>query len=189
VDLFSPAPDPTMDLSQVEPRRLVHVGALTPVKDQATLLRAFAGLRRSGVCATLDIVGDGPLRSELQLRARELGLNGSVRFLGEVDHAELPSVYRAADVLVVASRHEAQCMVGVEAAACGTPVAGTRVGVIPQLTRAIADVADADGLGAAIGTQLADPAKPTAPLQVRATYALDVCSGRFRDLYVNLIAA
>jgi glycosyltransferase involved in cell wall biosynthesis len=187
--LFSPATERPADLPRIEAPRLVHVGALTPVKDQAALLRALACVRRAGVPATLDIVGSGPLGSRLRRQSSELGLDGSVRFRGEIDHAELPSVYRAARALVMASRHEAQCMVGVEAAACGTPVVGTRVGVIPDLTRAVAAVGDVDGLAAAIATRLSAPAAASSVKEVRATFGLEVCANRFRDLYASLVAA
>ena len=189
LELFNPASNPHSDLWGLESPRLVHVGGLTPVKDQATLLRAFACVRRAGVTARLDIVGSGPLRSRLEQQARELGLGDSVRFGGEINHAELPSVYRAADALVMASRHEAQCMVGVEAAACGTPVVGTRVGVIPDLTRAVASVGNVDGLAGAIATQLENPTRQMSLTELRATFGLEACADRFRTLYARLIAA
>src|SRR6266851_1657644 len=47
-------------------KNLVTVGTLTQVKDQATLLRAFATLRQTGAKAALQIVGAGPLRPELE---------------------------------------------------------------------------------------------------------------------------
>ncbi|HEY1291945.1 MAG TPA: glycosyltransferase [Chloroflexota bacterium] len=189
-DLFTPPHNPHSDLRRLENPRLVHVGTLTPVKDQATLLRAFACVRRAGVPATLDIVGSGPLQCNLERQARELGLDGSLRFRGEIDHAELPSVYRVSDALVMASRHEAQCMVGVEAAACGTSVVSTRVGVIPDLTRSIAAVGDVDGLAEAIASQLAEPSRATSLMsleEVRATFSLDACADRFRGLYASLM--
>jgi len=189
LDLFKPTPGPASDAPASSNPRLLHVGTLTPVKDQATLLRAFARVRGAGVPATLDIVGGGPLRSELDCQARELGVDGSVRFWGEIDHAELPSVYCAADALVMASRHEAQCMVGVEAVACGTPVVGTRVGVIPDLTRMVAAVGDVDGLAGAIAGQLAERAEPLSLTEVRATFGLEACAERFRGLYTSLIGA
>jgi glycosyltransferase involved in cell wall biosynthesis len=189
--LFTPASATADDLPKmaVAKPRLVHVGTLTPVKDQATLLRALSLVVRGGVPATLDVVGDGPLRPNLERHARQLGVDASVRFRGELDHASLPSVYRGADALVMASRHEAQCMAGVEAAACGTPVVGTRVGALPDLTMALSDVGDADGLAEAICAQLAERLKPTSLMEVRATFGLEVCVERFRDLYTGLHAA
>jgi glycosyltransferase involved in cell wall biosynthesis len=169
--------------------RLLHVGTLTPVKDQATLLSAFARVRQGCTTATLEVVGDGPLRLRLERLADDLGLGPSVSFRGDVDHADLPSVYRAADICVVSSRHEAQCMVAVEAAACGVPVAGTRVGVLPELTRAVSPVGDVEALTAAITSSLHDTAAMMAVSEVRAAFGLSACTERFRELYMALIAA
>src|SRR5207247_1755349 len=128
----------------------VHVASLTRVKDQTTLLRALAVLRRGGVQASLDMVGEGPLRAELVSLVDALGLNEAVCFHGEVDHSDLPDVYHAARAFVLSSRHEAQSMVALEAAACGLPVAGTHVGVLPELTGALVRIGDASALADAM---------------------------------------
>src|SRR5262249_48955804 len=63
---------------------------------------------------------------------------------------------------VVSSRHEAQCMVALEAAACGVPVVGTHVGVIPELGRPTARVGDAIALAELLAASLASlDATPT----------------------------
>ena len=113
----------------------LNVGALYPVKDQALLLRAVARLPR----VTVRIAGQGPLLAALQRQAVGLGIADRVEFLGSVDHAALPGVYAAADVFVQTSRHEAQGMALLEAAACGVPVVGTPVGVLPELGLPAAD--------------------------------------------------
>jgi glycosyltransferase involved in cell wall biosynthesis len=185
LNLFTPA----QTRSCVGDPHLLHVGTLTPVKDQAGLLRALARLRAKGVAATLEIVGDGPLRSPLAGLAHELGLENDVCFRGDLDHANLPSVYRAADACVVSSRHEAQCMVALEAAACGVPVAGTHVGVIPEITPAVARVGDPNALADAILAAISEPGTSMSQAEVRATFGLDACTARFRQLYRALIAA
>jgi rhamnosyl/mannosyltransferase len=127
-------------------------GALTPVKDPVTAMRAFARIPEPST--RLDIVGDGPLRPGLERLADRLGLHDRVAFHGAVQREALPDRYRSASVVLVASRHEAQCMVAVEAAACGTPLVGTAVGVVPELAAsggAIAvPVGDVDALAAAL---------------------------------------
>jgi glycosyltransferase involved in cell wall biosynthesis len=164
--------------------RVVHVGTLTPVKDQATLLRAFALARRQHADACLEIVGVGPLSAQLEELASNLGLNGSVRFVGDVDHAALPAVYRGARVSVVSSRHEAQSMVALEAIACGVPLVGTRVGVVPEVTDAVVPVRDHVALARAIINALERPS----PLEMPARFALDATTNRFRQLYTSLSA-
>jgi glycosyltransferase involved in cell wall biosynthesis len=179
LELFHPAEGP-----QSAP--LLHVGTLTPVKDQATLLRALKRLPE----VRLDIVGDGPLRPQLQQLARELGIEQAVRFCGDIDHAALPVVYQRASAFVISSRHEAQGMVAIEAAACGLPVVGTRVGVVPELTDADAVVGcgSAEELAEAIAISLRDAPRRGADALARASseYALECCTNRFRELYAEL---
>jgi glycosyltransferase involved in cell wall biosynthesis len=188
LDLFKPAAQ-----KRQPPQTLVHVATLTPVKDQITLLRAFRLVNEKNPGARLDIVGDGPLRAELLRLAEDLGLDEAVRFRGEVDHAALPSVYQAGRGFVLTSRHEAQGMVAIEAAACGLPVTGTRVGVIPELagsTNAVAAVGAVDALAAGLATTLESPDhRADHALEVaRNEYGLATCTTRFRDLYAELIA-
>jgi glycosyltransferase involved in cell wall biosynthesis len=133
-ELFSPGPP----LVAHEPLargavRLLCVGSLTPVKDHATLLRALVRIAERVPDVHLHIVGDGPLRGEMARRGEALGVARRVSFHGGVPHDRLPDYYRAADVLVLSSRYESQAMVVLEAAACGCPVVGTAVGVLPEL--------------------------------------------------------
>jgi len=183
VDLTLFQPDGRSETQPV--RTLVTVGTLTRVKDHVTLLRAFAALRRGGPDATLQVVGDGPLRPDLEQLARRLRIDDSVCFLGEVDHGRLASIYRAADAFVLSSRHEAQGMVALEAAACGLPVMGTRVGVLPELTTAVAPVADHHALANALAVSL-ESAPPNAAQRVVTEFGLRECVDRFRDLYTGV---
>jgi glycosyltransferase involved in cell wall biosynthesis len=136
-NLFRP-PERELDW---RPREYLHVGSLNPVKDQATLLRLVARLPS----ATLDIVGDGPLRGELEGLARALGIADRVIFHGAVEHDRLPGFYQEARLLLMTSRHEAFCMAAIEALACGAGVIGTAVGVLPEVG-STAPVGDVDAL-------------------------------------------
>ena len=113
--------------------RVLHVGSLVPIKDQVTLLRAIARVKESEAGVHLHIVGDGPLRPQLSDQARTLGLTTCVTFHGHVDRRGLAAYYRAAHVLAVTSRYEAQLVVALEAAVCGTPIVGTAVGLVADL--------------------------------------------------------
>jgi len=146
LDRFSPtASTPAADAA-------LNVGALYPVKDQAVLLRTAARLPGW----TVQIAGDGPLLGRLRSLAAELGLEGRVEFLGAVEHGALPGVYAEAGVFVQTSRHEAQGMALLEAAACGRPVIGTPVGVLPEIgTMANTEVE----LAGALEALLDDPAR------------------------------
>ena len=164
---------------------LIAVGTLTAVKDHLTLLHAVSLINRSGSSVKLTIVGDGPLRASLERQSAALGIERLVRFVGDIDHAALPAHYRAARTLVVSSLHEAQGMVALEAAACGLSVAGTRVGIIPELAppEAVAPPGDPPALARAISAALARPVAPDV-----ARFGLGVCTARFRALYEALAA-
>jgi glycosyltransferase involved in cell wall biosynthesis len=138
--------------------KLLHVASLVPVKDQATLLRAFAQVARALPDAGLNLVGDGPMRSALERLTRELGIEDRVRFHGVIPHDALPPYYRACDLAVMSSRHEGQEWVTLEAAACGRTTVGTEVGVVADLvpvTTAV-PVSDAGSLSRAILEALSD---------------------------------
>ena len=140
---------------------LIHVGSLVPVKDQETLLRAFAEVRRTVPDAVLHVIGSGPLENALRRLACGLELNGSVRFHGTVPHHELPPLYRSADLAVMSSLHEGQSWVTQEAGACGVTTVGTRVGVIPDLEPATLSVPTGDvrALAHAVASALSDRAR------------------------------
>jgi glycosyltransferase involved in cell wall biosynthesis len=101
---------------------ILSVGRLVPQKDHATLLDAFAQLRRERP-ARLVILGAGTLRSELEGRARRLGVSGHVHFAGFTGR---PFAWMShADLLVHTARWEGFGNVLVEALACGLPVVAT----------------------------------------------------------------
>lgn len=110
----------------------VSVGSLIPRKGHHITIEALA---RSLDCNLL-IAGSGPLRAELELLAGRLGVGHRVHFLGDVPHAALPSVYRAADVMVLASDREGWANVLLEAMACGTPVIATNINGTAEVVRA-----------------------------------------------------
>jgi colanic acid/amylovoran biosynthesis glycosyltransferase len=84
--------------------RILSVGTLLPRKGFDTLLEACAILQREGTAHACEIVGDGPMRAELERQARRLGL-ASVTFLGKRSQEELPEIYRRASVFVLAANH------------------------------------------------------------------------------------
>jgi glycosyltransferase involved in cell wall biosynthesis len=170
--------------------RILHVASLSWVKDQATLLSAAAALRDRGYAFQLDLVGTGPLEPELRSLARCLGLSETICWRGAIPHGQMPRAYQRADLFVLSSRHEAQGMVALEAAACGLPVVGTAVGVIPELrpaARAIG-VGDAGGLADAMAELAEDePSRIRSGCAAReravAEYSIELCTTRFLDLY------
>jgi glycosyltransferase involved in cell wall biosynthesis len=107
---------------------------LQPWKRPLDLLRAFAAADLSQ--AVLVFAGEGPLRSALESEAAALGVAKRVRFLGFVNQTQLPSIYTAADLLVLPSEYDAFGVVVNEAMLCGCPVvASDRVGAARDLIR------------------------------------------------------
>ncbi|HMA38184.1 MAG TPA: glycosyltransferase family 4 protein [Chloroflexia bacterium] len=117
--------------------RLIHVASLLPVKAQDRLLAGLAVARAQAPqpAIGLTIVGQGPQDAALRALVARLGLGAAVTFRGAVDHAALPALYRAHDAFVLTSRHEAQCLAVLEAAACGLPWIGPPVGALADLAR------------------------------------------------------
>jgi glycosyltransferase involved in cell wall biosynthesis len=108
--------------------RLIHAASLTPIKDQPMLIRALGKIR--DLAWTLDIFGAGDMQRDLEAEIAALNMTDRITFHGEVDYAEMPAHFRAASLNLLTSRHEAQAMVTLEAAACGLATLGTRVGVL-----------------------------------------------------------
>ncbi len=111
---------------------LLFVGNLVAIKGLDVLLRACELLARDFEYSCF-LIGDGPLRGNLERDVARAGLTDRVRFVGPRPHAQLPDWYRAADVFVLPSRSEGVPNVLLEAAACGTPFVASRVGGIPEI--------------------------------------------------------
>lgn len=82
------------------------------------------------------VAGEGPEEGALRHLAESLGVAERVRFLGRLPHEQLHEVYGAADVLVLASSREGWANVLLEAMACGTPVAASRIWGTPEVVAA-----------------------------------------------------
>ncbi len=111
---------------------VLFVGRLISKKNVDTLIRAFCQSQTS-VQATLVIVGDGPLRSELGTLVNTLNLRTTVRFVGFVQPSEMPKYYAMADVFVLPSS-ETWGVVVLEALAAGLPtIVSDEVGCQPDV--------------------------------------------------------
>jgi len=113
---------------------LMSVGSLKPIKGIDVLLRSVAPVMQAHARAKLVVVGDGPDRGALQLLARELGVADRVQFAGL--RADVDTLLRAADALVLSSRSEALPTVLLEAMATGLTVVATNVGGVSEIVEA-----------------------------------------------------
>lgn len=111
---------------------ILFCAKLQPWKRPFDILRAFA--RAKLLNALLIFAGEGPLRGQLELEAKALGVETHVRFLGFVNQSMLPGVYKSADVMVLPSEYEPFAVVVNEAMCCGCPViASDHVGAARDL--------------------------------------------------------
>jgi D-inositol-3-phosphate glycosyltransferase len=123
---------------------IAFVGRIQPLKAPDVLLRSLAALRdREPELAdqvTVVICG-GPSGSGLDQPtalidlANTLGVADSVRFMPPQTGADLPALYRAADLVAVPSHNESFGLVALEAQACGTPVVAAAVGGLVTAVR------------------------------------------------------
>lgn len=143
-----------------EPPVVVGAGRLTPQKDFATLLDAFA-LLHERIPSRLVILGEGPLRASLLARARSLGVEDAVDLPGYVPDP-IPYFARAG-VFCLSSRYEGLGNVLIEALAAGAPAVATDCPSGPaeilQHGRIgpLVSVGDAAALAAALESTLANP--------------------------------
>jgi glycosyltransferase involved in cell wall biosynthesis len=116
----------------VIPGSILHVGSLQARKDLPTLVRAVASLPAS-VAPRLVLAGSGPEEESLRSMARMIGMADRLHLAGFVDDADLPAVYRAASVVVLAGTGEGFGLPVLEAMAAGTPVLAARAGALPEV--------------------------------------------------------
>ncbi|MCW2992389.1 MAG: glycosyltransferase family 4 protein [Solirubrobacterales bacterium] len=117
------------------PLRILNVGRLAAVKGHEVLLEALAAAVAAGADATLDVVGDGPLRADLERRTRELGLGDRVRWHGALGSDALLEHWATADVFCLPSFAEGLPVVLLEAMAAGLPVVATAITGVPEAVR------------------------------------------------------
>lgn len=172
------------------------VSRLVPVKGVHYLLEAAPRIRRSVPQAVFVFVGDGELRPRLEQRARELGLDGTVTFLGL--RRDVHRLVPAFDVAVLPSLNEGMGKAAVEAMAAGKPVVASAVSGLRDIVRhgqtgLLVPPADPEALAAAVVELLCDPAKAArmgAAGRVYAEqYGVDAMVTRIQALYEALLQA
>lgn len=111
-----------------DPFRFLFVGRFQAAKNLFYLFDHVAAVRRTVTAPfLLDLVGDGPQRTELQRQSKELGIEDCLVWHGWVDKESLREIYRRADCLLNPSLCEGMPNVVLEAMACGLPVIASRV--------------------------------------------------------------
>lgn len=196
VDLVRFLPVPRAEARQrvggpVAGPRLVCVAALVPVKCHGLLLEALRLLPEWH----LDLVGTGSEQAALQELVHRLGLDTRVRFVGRIAPDELRYFYSAADVSVLASSSEGWPNVLLESMACGTPVAASSVGGVPEVVaEAAAGRLFTSGSVAALVSAIqemapavGDAGSRAAARQYAERFSWDATSDGQRQLFAELV--
>lgn len=105
--------------------QLIGVGGLIDRKRPFLALETLGLLRHGGLDASLTLVGDGPLRKELEAAAAAANLGGQLRITGLVAPERVYEELRAADVFILPTLHETFCVSAAEAVAAGLPAVVT----------------------------------------------------------------
>lgn len=171
-------------------RVVLAVGRFVPQKDHATLLRAFATLQRPD--DALVLLGEGPLRAELEQLAASLGIGAQVLMPGFLDDP-LPAM-AAADVLALSSRYEGFGLVLAEAMSCGTPVVSTDCEFGPseildngRFGRLVA-VGDPAALATALAETLESPLGPEILAARGKTFSVANCAAGYIAEFRRILA-
>ncbi|MDF2234303.1 glycosyltransferase [Albimonas sp. CAU 1670] len=162
---FPPPPERTPGAG---PLRLLSVGRLVAKKGYDDLLDALARLP-AGVEWRFDHIGGGDLKAPLAERAKTLGLDGRIRWLGKKDQTEVVAAMREADLFVLPSKiaddgdRDGLPNVLMEAASQRLPILSTAVSAIPEFVRdgregRLVPPGDPEALAAAIEAIAADRA-------------------------------
>jgi L-malate glycosyltransferase len=182
------------------PRRpgVLRAGMIARMNEQSKnhqiFLRAAARLVSNFPGVEFLLVGDGPLRAELEREAEKLGLKAHVSFLG--DRQDIPAILASLDISVLPSSSESLSNVILESMAAGIPVVASRVGGNPELIiqdrgilvapgddRAFADAIERLLRDAAMRAEFGHKAKQFA----QANFTLDLMRKRHEDLYAELL--
>lgn len=144
-----------------DPPVVVGQGRLSVQKDFPMLVRAHARVLAAGVDHRLVIIGDGPVRGEIEAAVAEEGVGATVDLAGYVDNPY--AITSTADLFVLSSNSEGMPLTILEALAVGTPIVATRCGTGVDLLLEdgaygeLVEVGSLDALSAAIERHLREP--------------------------------
>lgn len=171
--------------------QLITVCRLVPAKGLDTLLQACAELKKRGLPFVLHLIGDGPIREELEQMAIDLNIYEEIIFYGYMLHPEefMPFF----DIFVLPSRAEAFGSVFAEAALCCLALVGTNVGGIAEQIEhgrngLLVPPNDPAGLCDALELVMADPSyryqlARSAWMKAKQTYSLSRVIGQLKEVY------
>jgi len=174
---------PFHERSHEETYEVLMYASMREKKGHKYGIEAFARVRDKLPSATLTLIGDGPLRGEIELQIRSMGLSDDTTFLGSLSHSDCVPILNRADVLlypsVMASDGDTEggAPVGIiEAMACGLPVVSTKHADIPYVLMdgeagIVVDERDVTGLANGVLVALQDQQATQACIKAARTAA------------------
>ncbi len=127
-------PPPELERQLDAPKSTVlFVGRLIPVKNLDLWMQVAAKTAAAHPNIQFDIVGDGPLREELEALAEQFNITERVRFRGFISYDQLPPVYASAAAFLITSQSEGLPRVVMEASLQGVPVVGPRIAGVEDI--------------------------------------------------------
>ncbi len=192
--ILTPVPD--LDTSKLfASPTLIAIGRLQPVKGFDLSISAFAKLRNKYPDWHLTILGEGPIRDELEDLCNQLQLTERVHFLGQVKNVN--AYLRQADIFVLSSRFEGFPMALCEAMACGVPViatdclSGPREIITDGVNGILVPMEDVDALADGMDALMSDSTKRQqlglAAPQILERFGLEQVMNRWKDAIDQVI--
>jgi N-acetyl-alpha-D-glucosaminyl L-malate synthase BshA len=182
-------------LAPAEESLLVHVSNFRPVKRPVDCIEIFSRVLQRGIKARLVMVGDGSERTNVEHRARCLGISDKCSFVGK--QPKIVDYLSASDVLLLPSEQESFGLAALEAMACEVPVIASRVGGIPEVvedgeTGFLSAVGDVDKMAADAAKLLTDPELRVAMGQrarnsAVSRYRTDIVIPKYIDFYQRVL--
>jgi colanic acid/amylovoran biosynthesis glycosyltransferase len=180
--------------------RLLCIGRLSKEKGQLLLIEAAARLHAQGTLVEITLVGDGPMRNEVEQKIEHYGLQEHVRLTGWLDAQAIENELRQARALVVSSISEGLPVVITEAMANRRPVIAPYLSGIPELvvhgeTGWLVPAGDVQLLADAMQLCLQTPVEvlarmgETARLRVLERHNIDTEAGKLSVLFRQATSA
>lgn len=171
------------------PLTILSTGRMEEQKRQGLMLEAFAEFHRTHPDSRLRLLGDGPLRSQLEAQIEALGLTNVVELPGIVSDVE--THLNRANIFLLTSDFEGLPLSVLEAMSCGLPVVATRAGgtvdILPPEAGILVDLGDKHGIVDAL-VRLSDNSALRAAMSVGAVrnaagYDISACVAGYAKLF------
>jgi glycosyltransferase involved in cell wall biosynthesis len=112
-----------------------YIGRLSEEKGILNFITALPGILKQNNNLKILIIGEGPLKNQIQLYLHQLGIHNNVTLTGWITHNELPKYLNMLRLVIVPSDTEGLSNTVLESMACGTPVLATPVGALPDFIK------------------------------------------------------